>query len=118
MNKNEIQAAIDAVQQADYSTDGRTIEIDIIHSKLILSALKAQRDDGNDPFILCPSEANEALDRIDETIGLMRGCLNDPPELVAMNVESMKADMDGMIKDLRKYGAVWRKPAPTSEETK
>ena len=53
----------------------------------------------------CPLDA---LDRIDETIGLMRSCLNDPPELVAMNTSSMKADFDGILKDLRKYGAIWR----------
>lgn len=52
--------------------------------------------------------ALEALDAIDETIGLMRSCLNDPPEFVAMNAESMKLDMDGILKDLRKHGAILR----------
>lgn len=52
--------------------------------------------------------ALEALDRIDETVGLVRSCLNDPPELIAMNAESFKADMDGILKDLRKHGAIIR----------
>lgn len=50
-------------------------------------------------------EALEALDRIDETLSFMRNMMNEPDELVLLNIPSFKADMDGIIKDFRAHGA-------------
>jgi len=58
-----------------------------------------------------PADKQAALDAVnimDEAVSMMRDMMNEPPQLIAMNVDAFKADMDGIIRDLRKHGATIR----------
>lgn len=52
--------------------------------------------------------AKKSIDDIDHTLSFIRNMMNEPDEIVALNIPSFKADMDAMIKDLRKNGTTIR----------